>query len=299
MLPISPCHSRKTTLITRVGADQVRDFTADCLHDLYLSEGKARANTRLLLTSPWNNLFMHSTTLMVPMLQLAERLSNEDIVLINEAQFKNPVQSELGLEAQFLEPNNGPTVKPKVDTVLRCTTSSGRQVVITGVARDEPIWGGTWEYYERFFHDVFPKIVEIVKAQGFKKTLLQTKGQLTLPLPVDLLDRARFAEKMAIGLDIAMLVEDTLLPQSPFTEVVSGMQRVYLPTGSTNQVSTIKVQLQTQAHTTHTVRNTGKFSFTSLDDRVIGSGKIISVRFNDWDRQIAFSNRLQTTQWAK
>jgi hypothetical protein len=148
---------KKTTLITRVGPDQVRDFTTDCLDDVHQGEGKARAKTRLLLTSPWNHLFMHSTTLMVPMLQLAERLSNESIVLINEAQFKNPVQSELGLEAQFVEPNNGPTVKPKVDTVLRCTTSSGRQVVITGVARDEPIWGGTWDYYERVFMMSFPK----------------------------------------------------------------------------------------------------------------------------------------------
>lgn len=233
------------------------------------------------------------------MLQLAERLSNEGIVLINEAQFKNPVQSELSLEAQFVEPNNGPSVEPKFDTVLHCTTTSGRQVIITGVARDEPIWGGTWEYYERVFHDVFPKMVEIVKAPGFKRQLSKTKDQITLPLPEDLFDRDRLAEKMAIGLDIAMIAVDTLLPPSLFTEVVSGIRRVYLPTEGTNHVSIIKAQLQTSASTTHTVRNTSKFSFTSLDDCVIGSGKIVSVRFNDWDRQIAFSNRLQTTPWAK
>ncbi len=96
-----------------------------------------------------------------------------------------------------------------------------------------------------------------------------------------------------------MIAGDRLLPQSPFTDVVSGIRRVYLPTESTNHVSTIKAQLHTEARTPHTVRNTCKFSFTSLDDRVIGSGKIVSVRFNDWDRQIAFSNRLQTTPWAK
>jgi hypothetical protein len=142
-------------------------------------------------------------------------------------------------------------------------------------------------------------MVAIVKAPGFKRELSKTKDQITLPLPVDLLDRARLAEKMAIGLDIAMIAGDRLLPQSPFTDVVSGIRRVYLPTGSTNHVSTIKAQLHTEARPPHTARNTCKFSFTSLDDRVIGSGKIVSVRFNDWDRQIAFSSRLQTTTWAK
>lgn len=142
----------KRQLITRESPQAMRDYPHDCLADveIFTAERTARAETRLLLTE-WSNFYVHSADLMLPMIQLAERLAGEKVQAVKSMKFLQPVQTELELTASLAQsPNEKGTA-----VIASFTTTNRQQVQVRATPIEKAIRGGTWSARIGFINSIF------------------------------------------------------------------------------------------------------------------------------------------------
>ncbi len=295
-------YRQKTALATEKSIDTPRNFQQDCLAELVVTEQSARAQTRLLLTS-WSKLFVHSSEIMLPMMQLAETFSSENIVSIESIKFISPVQSELELEAKVIQSEAESTHKSGAKVVMQCTTSSGKRIEIVARPLKKPITGGTWIGHQELLStslegQIYPDIKFSISRNathpirivpGLRATLKSNNQLHTLPKPTT----------TVLCFDIGLNIIGHMLPESA-ESLVLGCRQLALPATQWTGIDQITCHaLQTQ-RTSRDLQKT-LFGITILDPNynrigggIVSIGTLMTARAN-----LKFAARLYRGRWTK
>lgn len=295
-------YRKKTALRTVQPAATQRDFERDCLADVVVTEQSARASTRLLLTS-WSSMFVHSSEVMLPMLQLAETYSGEKIARIEDTKFISPVQSELELEATILRPEEPITRKSSAQVIMRCTTQKDKTIEIVGKPLRKPIEGGTWTGHQ----DVLTNSLEGTVYQDIKLLCptndvhrMEILPVLRAPLASDhQLHTLPGPTATVISFDIGLNIVGHMLPKSG-QSLVLGCQKFTMPTTEWTGMGQITCSPLQTRRASRDIQKT-LFSINILDpnNRPIGGGMVSIGTLMSARASLKFAAGLYRGKWTK